>query len=255
MHAGMATWLASGTSADLITAVTNETGTGSLVFGTAPTIGGLVNSAGSATAASWPSQASGTLLTTAEVGAEEFDGAAFYKTIDTTSGRQFAPNYSLFRLTGNGSALGPAIADAFGANSSFPYVANGVYELNYYVWFLKTTSDTTTWTLTNTASYTNLVVHQHISAAAGLATEAAPHGMGLGTSAGYTTAAAALPVSATISTTVRIFTHIRALVECANAAGDIRLRVTSANGTVTLLRGSYYTAMRLPTGNVGTFAA
>lgn len=40
----------------------------------------FVYSAGSATAGSWPKFSSGTLLTTAEAGAEEYDGKAFYQT-------------------------------------------------------------------------------------------------------------------------------------------------------------------------------
>ena len=194
---------------------------------------------------------SGSLLTTAAVGTHEYDGTNFYNTIDTTSGRAATVNQHVFRLTANGAAIGAAIADYFGANSAFPTVASAVYELTYYLWFLKTTAGTVTFTLTNTQTYTNVVAFWEGSAVGGIATAAGMNGAGIVTT---TAAAAALPATGSLTTAVNHFYLIRALAEI-NLAGNIRLRATESAGTITPLRGSYYTARRLFAGNVGTFAA
>jgi hypothetical protein len=195
--------------------------------------------------------ATGVSLTTPEAGAVEFDGTAFFDTVDTTSGRSQQSNQQIFRLAANGSALGPTIADYFGSNSSFPTVTNGVYELTFYLYYLKTTAGTVTYTLTNTQAYTNLAAYVLQAPVGGLTSFVSVQGAGV---AATTTAANALPVTQSLTTGVNHFAKIMATVEC-GTAGNIRLRVTSSAGTVTPLRGSYYTARRLFAGNVGTFAA
>ncbi len=208
-------------------------------------------SAGSATAGSKPKLTSGTLLTTPEAGALEYDGTAIYGTVDTTNGRAQTCTQQIFRLVANGAAIGPTIADYFGSTSSLPTVTNGVYELTFYLWYLKTTAGTVTYTLTNTQTYTNLVAAWEQSAVGGIAATGAQAMAGIVTT---TTAAAALPVTGSLTTAVNHQAVIRAVAEC-GTAGNIRLRVTSSLGTITPLRGSYYTARRLFAGNVGTFAA
>jgi hypothetical protein len=195
--------------------------------------------------------ASGTNLSSATIGACEFDGTAYYKTVDTTSGRTQVANHNIFRLTANGSAIGAGIADFFGANSSFPTVLNGVYEIIFDIYYLKTTAGTVTYTITNTQAYTNSVFSYIQSPAAGITPNATPTYAGLVTN---TTAAAALPATASLTTAVNHHARIYCLVEC-GTAGNIRLRVTESAGTVTPLRGSYYTARRLFAGNVGTFVS
>lgn len=210
-----------------------------------------VHRAGSASANSWRKMGSGTVLTTPEAGAIEYDGAAIYDTVDTTAGRAQRTGRYLFRLAADGSALGSGIADYFGANSAFPTVANGIYEFNFYCWFLKTTAGTVTWTLTNTQVYTNLVAEVMAGPAAGIATAGTAQSWGI---FGTTTAAAALPASASLTTAVNHYHHIRALAEV-GTAGNIRLRATESAGTITPRRDSYYTVSRLAPGNVGSFVA
>lgn len=207
--------------------------------------------AGSSSAGTKPRLSSGTLLATPEAGALEYDGTAFYETVDTTNGRTQDCNQNIFRLTANGSAIGPGIADYFGSNSALPTVTNGIYELVFTCFFLKTTAGTTTFTITNTQTYTNIVAYRMISAVGGIASAGAMSGAGIVTT---TAAAAALPASGSLTTAVNHFARIYAIAECATA-GNIRLRITSSAGTVTPLRGSHYTARRLFAGNVGTFAA
>lgn len=210
----------------------------------------LVLAAGTTTLAPLTLQ-SGTNLTTPGVGDHEFDGTAYFRTTDTTSGRTQAGNQNIFRLAANGTAIGPAIADYFGANSSFPTVTNGVYELTFLLYYLKTTAGTVTYTLTNTQTYTNIAASYEQSVVGGIATNGAMSAAGIVTT---TTAAAALPATGSLTTAVNHLAIVRVTVEC-GTAGNIRLRVTSSAGTVTPLRGSYYTARRLFAGNVGTFAA
>lgn len=194
---------------------------------------------------------SGTNLTSAAAGAFEYDGTNFYETIDTTSGRGAATVQQIFRLAANGSAIGSAIADYFGANSAFPTVTNGIYELTFYCYFLKTTDGTVTWTITNTQTYTNIAAHYQQSIGTGIATVGDAVSAGIVTT---TTAAAALPVTGTVTGGANHWAIIRATAEC-GTAGNIRLRATESAGTITPLRGSYYTARRLFAGNVGTFVA
>ncbi|MBA3288227.1 MAG: hypothetical protein H0U21_09425 [Acidimicrobiia bacterium] len=210
--------------------------------------------AGSATAGTWPKLPVGTLLTTPEAGAQELDGATLYNTPNTTNGRVAAADTVVFRLAANGAALGPTIADFFGATSAFPTVAGAVYQFVYYLWYLKTTAGTVTYTLTNTQAYTNLVGAWEQSNAIGLQGQSGAGTAGIGATAGTTTAAAAFPPTAGLTTAVTHWARVSALAEV-NLAGDIRLRITSSLGTVTPLRGSYYTVRRLPAGNTGVFVA
>lgn len=249
----LATNTVTGTTAQFNTALSDNdfaTLAGSEVL-TNKTLTNPITSAGTTGVASMTITA-GTNLTNAIAGGIEADATGFYKTINTTSGRQQDVVQSVYRTTSNGSALGAAITDYFPATSSFPTVTNGVYLLKYYLWFLKTTAGTVTWTITNTQAYTNAVAWHLSDAVGGVATNAATTGDGIVTN---TTAAMALPVAAgNLTTAVNHYHEITALVEC-GTAGNIRLRVTSSAGTVTPLRGSFYTAQQISANNIGTFVA
>lgn len=193
----------------------------------------------------------GTNLTTPVAGALEYDGNGFYRTTDTTSGRAQLSATHRFALTANGAAIGPAIADYFGTNSSFPTILNGVYEFVFHVYYLKTTAGQVTYTITNTQTYTNLVADYVQSAVGGIATNASSTAAGIVTT---TAASAALPITASLTTGVNHVAVIRCIAEC-GTAGNIRLKVTNSAGTITPLRGSYYTVRRLSAANIGTFVA
>jgi len=208
-----------------------------------------VFAAGSASAGSKPKLTAGTLLTVVEAGALEFDGTAFFNSIDTTNGRRQTCDQQIFRLVANGAAIGPGIADYFGATSALPTVTNGVYELTYHLRYLKTTAGTVTYTITNTQSYTNITAHWMQTAVGGIGATGTTGGAAI---QGVTSAAAALPATGSLTTAVSHSAFIRVVAEC-GTAGNIRLRVTSSAGTITPQRGSYYTARRLFAGNVGTF--
>jgi len=104
--------------------------------------------------------------------------------------------------------------------------------------------------MTSTAAYTNIAARYQQTAAAGIAAAAAGVDGGIVTT---TTAAAALPATTSLTTAVNHNCIIRAIAEI-GTAGNIRLRVTESAGTVTPLRGSYYTARRM-TPNTGAFVA
>jgi hypothetical protein len=194
---------------------------------------------------------SGTNLTVAAAGANEFDGNLFYLTADTTQGRTQDVNQMTFVTTADGSAIGAAIADAFGANTGFTTISGAVYEMNWYCWFLKSTAGTSTWTITNTQAYTAITAWREICAVGGIGAAGAVSGAGI---ANQTTAASALPASASLTDATQQYAHIRAICTI-GTAGTIRLRHTSGAGTITMRRGSYFTIRRIFPGTVGAFVA
>lgn len=194
----------------------------------------------------------GTNLTTALAGAMEFDAVNFYATIDTTSGRGFIPATQIFRLTANGSAIGATIADYFGTTSSITMAANGIYEVEFNLYFTKTTAGTVTFTLTSAQAPVNLNAQYVGTPVGGVGTVGAPQTAALVAS---TSTAAALPVTGSLTTAVNHQYIIKAIVEAnATTAGTFKLQATESAGTITPLRGSYYKVTRLAAGNVGTWA-
>lgn len=158
---------------------------------------------------------------------------------------------SIYRITANLSTRGGSIADYFDASSAFPTVLNGVYLLEWDLYFLKTTAGTVTFTLTNTQTYTNLVAGWRGNVITGIAATGAVSEAAIVTA---TSAASALPVTGSLSNGANHHYIVRALAEC-GTAGNIRLRVTCSAGTITPLRGSAFYGRRLASGNVGTFVA
>jgi hypothetical protein len=212
---------------------------------------------GTASAGTWPKLPSGTLLTTPEAGATEYNGANKFFTPNTTSGRADDVAEHVFKLDADLAAIGPTIADFFGANSAFPFVLNGDYEFEFWLVFLKTTAGTVIWTLTNTQAYTNLSAVLDTDAATGSAAGAnsaiAPNAINRATMSKWTTAAAAFGASGSLTTNTQHIHRIAARAMC-GTAGNIRLRATLSAGTVTPLAGSFYKVRRLP-ANTGAFVA
>jgi hypothetical protein len=198
--------------------------------------------AGSATAGTWPKTASGTVLTTPEAGAIEYDGATYYLTAEATPGRPAVNAQQIYRTTSASGTIGSAIADFFPATSSISLAASAIYEIVFHCYFTKTTAGTVVWTILASSAPTAMNVGTTIGGATG--------GAGVATAA-TTVATVASP---SLTTAVNHYAEVRSIVET-NAATNVRLRVTSSVGTVTQLRGSYYTVRRLPAGNTGAFVA
>jgi hypothetical protein len=147
-----------------------------------------------------------------------------------------------FRLGADGSAIGAAIANFFGANSAFSTTASTVYLFEAFCYFTKTTAGTVLWTLTHSTNYT-----------AGSLGFNSP-GVLTGNAGTAGTSAIATLASGSLTTAVRHFMHVVGVFET-NTAGNVRLNITSSAGTVTPHRGSLYRIYRLTTGNIGSFVA
>lgn len=209
--------------------------------------------AGIATASRAPLKyTSGTNLTSPEAGAKEYDGVVFYSTPNTTSGRAYQPSTHIFRLAANGAAIGPGIANFFGATSAINLIANGFYEIEAHCYFLKTTADIVTVTVTTSVAPLNLNgVIQTGAVTGGTATGAAQQ-IALFNS---TATGAAFGATGTLTTGVNHYMKILLLVDAAASNSNLRINFTSGSGTVTPLRGSYYKTTRLPAATTGSFAA
>ena len=211
-----------------------------------------VLAAGIATASRSPLKyTSGTNLTTVEAGAKEYDGVVFFATPNTTSGRAYQPSTHIFRLAANGAAIGPAIANFFGATSAINLVASGFYEIEAHCYFLKTTADIVTVTVTTSVAPLNLNgVIQTGAITGGTATGAAQQ-IALFNS---TATGAAFGATGTLVADNH-YMKISLIVDAAASNSNLRINFTSGSGTVTPLRGSYYKTTRLPAANTGLFAA
>ena len=213
--------------------------------------GNVYIKAGTATVAPFTLNA-GTNLTTPVAGTVEYDGVRFYGTADTTSGRGYVPSAQIFRLAANGSAIGPAINNFFGANSAINLSANAEYELVAYLYFTKTTAGTVVVTLTSSVAVVNLNGTVDYGAVAGGTATGAANRISLFANA---STAAAFGASGSLTTGANHAFIVRAVFDSAASASNMRINVTSSAGTVTPLRNSYYKITRLPDSNTGSFAA
>lgn len=191
---------------------------------------------------------SGSVLTTPEAGATEYDGSALYFTSTTATGRGQVIAQQVFRLTSNGSAVGPAIADYFGATSSINLAANSVYEVEYCLYFTKTTAGTATFTLTASSAPTAMFGYYIGSPATGVGSGAPQTGY----SASQAATTAALPATASLTTAVNHEYNIRTRI-ITNAATTFKVQITSSAGTATPLAGSFYRVRRV-SSTTGTFS-
>jgi hypothetical protein len=193
----------------------------------------------------------GSLDTTPEAGAWNYDGNVFYANNDLTNGRGLVAVSQIFRLTADGAAIGPTIANFYGATSGMGLDTSTFYEVEFCLQFTKTTAGTVTFTTTfsnapinNSASYIG-------SPVGGVGAVGAPQTAAIVKSA---VAAGALPVTGTLTTGVNHYYTIKAVFQAnATTGGTINLQATSSAGTITPLAGSYYKITRLPAANAGTF--
>jgi hypothetical protein len=152
-----------------------------------------------------------------------------------------------------GAAIGPAIANFFGATSAFSTEATSRYLIQAFLSFLKTTAGTVTFTLT---SSTNVIgargAYQGTPLVGGTASSVAGQVAQLANPGAAT--AIPFPVTGSLTTAVEHTYMIWAIVET-NTAGNIRLNITSGAGTVTPRKWSFYRVWKLASGNIGSFVA
>lgn len=232
-------------------AITVATATGGFTV-----TGGATTLAAGTTTVSPLTYLSGTNLTNAAIGANEFDGVQYYETIDTSSGRGAIPVEQYFHLTANGGTIG-TIANFFGATSNISLVASAYYVIDIYCWFLNTTAGTVTWTFTNSAAPTSQNVIADMSPIAGIGVDDA--WSATGTPVQFATAkdvtAGSAVTTGTLATAVNHFAHFKIFLQ--NGTGtSLKIQATkNVGGTITPLLNSYWFARRLSPNNIGTFAA
>jgi hypothetical protein len=196
--------------------------------------------------------ASANLLATPVAGTFEYDGNAWYSTDDVTGGRGFIPSVHYFRLSADGAAAGPTIANYFGATSGVNLDTSIYYEVEANLYFLKTTAGTLTFTLTFSNAPVFCDANYVGTPVGGVGTVGAPQTAALSKS---TAAASALPVTGSLTTAVDHQYTIKAIFQAnATSGGTFNLQITSSAGTVTPRTGSYYKLTRLPSANSGAFA-
>jgi hypothetical protein len=224
---------------------------GNLGIGIAPTAY-LTLKSGTATASTAPLKfTAGTNLTSPEAGTFEFDGNAFYSTDDVTGGRGYIPSVHYFRLTADGSAIGPGIANYFGATSGVPLDNNIFYEVEANLFFTKTTAGTVTFTMTFTQAPVNNNAVYVGTPVGGIGTVGAAQTAAVRSNA----VAGVLPATGSLTTAVTHQYQLCAMFQTnATTGGTLNIQITSSAGTVTPSTGSYYKITRLPSANSGAFA-
>lgn len=166
---------------------------------------------------------------------------------NATSGNAAIASDWTFRLPSNGTAIGPTIADFFGATSALSLEATSVYEIRAYCMFAKTTAGTATWTLTASSAPTLVVATYLGSPATGLAAGAVTSGFASAaaslTTAFLATGSLSTGVNHAFQFTIQVIT---------NAATNFRFQLTQSAGTATPANGSYYTVKKI-SSSTGTF--
>jgi hypothetical protein len=175
-----------------------------------------------------------------------------YGTTDTTSGRSSVGLFNQFQLKANGATIS-TIANFFGANSNIALVADGYYDIEITLYYLKTTAGTVTWTLTNSAAPTTQNIYYEMSPITGIVAPPGTASTMLTGQAVNATAAYSF-VTGSLTTAVNHFARFR--IQLDNGTGtSLLIRATSSAGTITPLAGSIWTARRLNTTNNGTYVA
>lgn len=193
----------------------------------------------------------GTNLTTAAAGAVENDAINFYCTTNTTDGRARIPLEQTFKLTANGTAFN-TISNFFGTTSNISLVASALYEIDIELYFTKTGAEAVTFTFTNSAAPTSMNIHAEFSPLTGVTATPTAN---LSADVVASVTAAQTVVTGTLTTAVNHYARFK--IWLANGTGtSLKIQASCATASgITPLRGSRWKSMRMPTGNVGTFAA
>lgn len=188
---------------------------------------------------------SGTNLTTPADGAIEYDGTYAYLTPDGTSGRGQVPAWQTFRMTADGSTIGPAAADYFGSASAINLAASSVYDLEFFARFTKTTiSATVTLRIAYSGAPTQSLAVMTGCPAAATSTGAIAYASTTNTQSDLTTPSVA-------SGAVGVY-YIKAQVITSGAI-TCKLRASMSSGGITPMAGSFFTCRRIST-TTGSFA-
>ena len=182
----------------------------------------------------------GQLLTgNGTLGAVEYDGQSYYATGVTTSGRGFIPVTNSFRLASNRQILAatgqPGVATNFFDPGLIALTANGVYEIDFDLYFTKGTTGVTTFTLSTPTAPASINAIVTTTPVTGVSTNtpASPQ---------MVTAVGSALTSTGLSLTLNNATHYTKLsvfVENAAVANNtLTLNIMNNNSTCIPLRGS-----------------
>jgi hypothetical protein len=167
---------------------------------------------------------------------------------NATSGAGAIVGEQTFQLTGTPAAIGPTIADFFGATSSINLEASSTYQITAYCVFLKTTAGTVTWTMTASSAPTRMAGSYVESPVGGIGSG----GINTGFTGSQAATTAAFPATNSLTTGVNHVFQFTMQVQT-NAATNFRMQITNnVSGTATPVIGSYYTVKKI-SASTGTF--
>ncbi len=235
---------------------TFKTSTGAVTIG--PGAVGITGAAtlvaGSTSIAPLSFSGSSSLLTAQTAGAIETDNVNTYITNETTAGRGRIPIKQYFALTSDGGTIS-TIANFFGTTSNIPLVSGGFYYIEVTAWFTNSAdTNTMTWTLVNSSTPTAQNIYYEMSPAAGIV---APPGTATALVGQFLKDATATKAFSTGALGSAATYYARFRIWLKNGTGtSLKIQATkNTGGTITPNLGSFWTCERLPSANVGTFAA
>ena len=197
----------------------------------------------------------GAVQTTPLAGSVEYDGNVFYTTANTTVGRGVLPSVQTYRITSNATNITATATGTsfFGSGTNIPLANSGVYEIEYDLFYRKTTATTVIFRLEFDNTPTVWTIQYQMSPITGAV---APPGTA-------TTLAGQVPLqtvnnyvitTGSITTGINIWTNIKLFVVGSATTSNLKLfSYNGAAGTITPLAGSYWKATRLPDTNNGTY--
>jgi hypothetical protein len=206
---------------------------------------------GTSTVAPFQFASTGALLTgnNGALGAVEYDGQNYYATGVTTTGRGFIPTVNSFRFTSNRSVQSPVTGSInYFDPGLIPLTGNGVYEVDFDLYFTKGTTGITTFTLSTPSAPTNISAVLTSTPATGVSTNSPSSPQFVSVVGGATT-------STSLALTLNAATHytkISVFVENSTSNTNTLTLNTTNTGTITPLRGSRWKATLLTrTAGVG----
>lgn len=212
-------------------------------------------------------QAAIALPATLTTGSSEFDGSTFYLTTDT-NGRSLNANHHFFyQPTAIVHTVAANTTEAVfsGSLNAFTLRPNSVYEVQYNLFYTKTTAGIITWIINGGAqTWQNAHIHMELSTIAGTGVVTGSNNPTVGGAPVYTTLLNAtnrqsVTLASSATSEPNATAHkviIKALIITnATTESTLKLEHQYSAGTSTIYAGSYYTIKRLPTTSVGVFTA
>ena len=168
------------------------------------------------------------------------DGLLILSSGISTHGKNLIPTESFHRLAVDRSAfVSGATQNAF-FGAAVPLTPSGLYEIDYDIYFNRSTTGVTTFRITNTAANAAIVSLNAVSTA-GVTTAGFPGGTAQMVAHIPTTMSATNPgLGFSFSNGTSNFARIRVVAANTNSATNMRLDVQNSNGTVTPLQNSMW---------------